>query len=419
MTRLERLAYWLVRRAARRWPEDLAEPMTADWLAELDVLRTRSGVGQMLKFAGSLALSAAVEDEGEEPASRFSQAGSALASAAGVTLLAAALFNGVHLVDGAFGGVTGPALLAAASAVMVVAGARVRAHALRWVVLLGGGLFAFLLAGNQVAVMPFMGWRDIAPAVATWALLSMATTWAASRLVSTGRTCVGALTCAAGGLIAMDLGTIAGSLHAADEVGAGLGWAPAWFALALLPGGTVTFGTYFPNGSTALGNLPAAGQPFHASDILLGNASAMTGPMLLCTVFLTAVVLSPGRHPGLRDVVALVLPVPARQLGAEPQTDPARRSLRTPFVQISAAFFRMRRVDLRTPLGVGAALGALAGCAVLRQLTVVSADGTLHRLLDNSNVFGFGFVADTPGQIVVALLAGLLATSLGQPHRIG
>ncbi|MDT4995277.1 MAG: hypothetical protein QOH97_5169 [Actinoplanes sp.] len=78
MTRLERLAYWLVRRAARRWPEDLAEPMTADWLAELDVLHTQSGVGQMLTFAGSLALSAAVEEEGEEPASRFSQAGRAL-----------------------------------------------------------------------------------------------------------------------------------------------------------------------------------------------------------------------------------------------------------------------------------------------------------------------------------------------------
>jgi hypothetical protein len=378
MTWLERLAYWLVHRAARRWPADLAEIMADDWRAELDILREQSGAWPMLKFAGSLAGSAAVEEEGEEPVSRLTEAGRAVASAAGVTLLAAGLFNGVHQLGRP--GFSGFALLAVACAVMVGAGARAQKHAVRWSVLLGGGLFAFLLAGNQVAVMPFMGWRDIAPATAVWAAGSAVAGWTALRLLAAGRRRLGALTGVTGGLIAVDLGTIAGSVHAASGLGAGLGWAPAWFPLALLPGGTVTFGRYFPDGSTALGSLPAAGQPFHASDILLGNASAMTGPMLLGTAFLTAMVLLPAHRQS------------PRRIG-------------------------FRTIDPQIVYGVGAALAGLAGCAALRQLTTGSADGTLQRLVDNSNVFGFGFVAHPPGQVTVALLAGVLATRLGRPRR--
>jgi hypothetical protein len=73
-------------------------------------------------------------------------------------------------------------------------------------------------------------------------------------------------------------------------------------------------------------------------------------------------------------------------------------------------------LDLRIPLGVGAALGGLAGAELVRR-TDPGADTTLYRLVDNSNVFGFGFLAETPGRVAVALLAGLLAAHLSDTLR--
>jgi hypothetical protein len=113
--------------------------------------------------------------------------------------------------------------------------------------LIGLALFAFLLAGNEVAVMPFMGVLDIAPAVVTWTLGT-----ALVLRVSRGR--FRPLIAAAGALITLELATIAGSWHAIEVLGA----APAWFPLALRPSG---------------------------EDLLLANASTMAGPMLLCSVF--------------------------------------------------------------------------------------------------------------------------------------
>ena len=81
-------------------------------------------------------------------------------SVVALTLLAAALFNAAHLAQGRFGAAAGVVALAAAAAVMVAVAGR---STIRGVVLLGAAGYAFLLAGNQVAVMPFMGWIDIGP----------------------------------------------------------------------------------------------------------------------------------------------------------------------------------------------------------------------------------------------------------------
>jgi hypothetical protein len=107
---MTRLARCLVLAAARRWPPDLAEIMTAEWLAEIEALRVEPGRSplrrqcRVLVFAGSLALSPAVEAEGAEPVGRIESWGRWLAGAAGVTLLAGGLFNGVHAVQHRAGG---------------------------------------------------------------------------------------------------------------------------------------------------------------------------------------------------------------------------------------------------------------------------------------------------------------------------
>jgi hypothetical protein len=163
-------------------------------------------------------------------------AGRAASTAAGVTLLGAALFNGVHVLGH-------PGLLIAAAAVMAAVGSRVR---LPGVTLVGLALFGFLLAGNEVAVMPFMGVLDIAPAVVIWTLGSALSLKAGRRLIA-----------AAGSLVTLALATIAGSWH----------------------------------GAQVLGTSPV---PFTGPDPLPVNAAAMAGPMLLCSVF---VVTSALRHP--------------------------------------------------------------------------------------------------------------------------
>ena len=106
---VDRFARRLVTSAARRWPGDLSEIMADEWQAELDALRAEPELRpsvrawRTLTFAGSLTVCPPVEAEGEEPVSTLDRWGRSLAAAAGVTLLAAALFNGVHAAQDRFG----------------------------------------------------------------------------------------------------------------------------------------------------------------------------------------------------------------------------------------------------------------------------------------------------------------------------
>jgi hypothetical protein len=311
----------------------------------------------MLAFAGSLAVSPAVEPDGAEPVARIEAWARSLAAAVGVTLLAALLFNGVHAVKHEAGAGWAAGALVVAGAVMVAAARRSRAPVLLRTVAVGAALFAFLLAGNRIAVMPYMGWVDILPAVLAWTAGTALTAYAVVRVRRRG---LAPLVAAGGGLATLETATIAGSLHAAASLGVDLGTAAAWFPLTLLPGGAVTFGQTFPGG-------------VHASQLLLGNASAMAGPMLLATVFVLA--------------VALRMPRPASPAGSS------------------------------VPLGVGAAVAALVAAEVIRRVPDGSIGVTLHRLLDNSTIFGFGFVEHTPGRVLVALVAGLLAAQVSVARR--
>jgi hypothetical protein len=370
MNGLDRLARLGLDAAARRWPPDIAGHLRSEWAAELAAIqhdRQLSRVGRAYRtitFAGSLALSPAVEAEGAEPIG-WRERLMPPAAAAGLLLVAAAAFNAVHAA-GHSSGTTSVFALAVAAVTMASLGYRFRGRAVAMTVSMGVTMFAFLMAGNQVAVMPFMGWRDVVPGVAVWTVSTAAAVALARR-----RRVLGVIAA----VLALEGATVAGSLHAGHVLKAGFATAAAWFPLALLPGGVTTFGPYFPDGRAAFGALHGSGPAFHASDILLGNASAMAGPMLLCSVFVLAVALR-----------------------------------RAPF---DAA---VRRHDLRIPMGVAATAGVLVVAEWVRR-----SDGdvgsTLHRLVDNSAVFGFGFLADTPGRIAVALLGGLIAGHFGTARR--
>jgi hypothetical protein len=382
----ERLARALLTATARRWPADLRDDLAHEWQAELDSLTPAS---RKLAFAASLALSPAVEEADEAPVTwpqRTAGWARALAVPAALTLLAAALFNAVHLAQDKFGAVAGGLALIAAAAAMVAVKPQIT---VRRVLLLGAAAYAFLLAGNQVAVMPFMGWIDIGPAVLTWTVLTAATVRLSTRLRSAGRNRLAALTAIAGAVTALDVAAAAGSLHAAAVLGVHAVSAPLWFPLALLPGGIVDFGASFvdggapfAHGTAALGSLQQSGAAFHASDILLGNASAMIGPLTLCSIVVIANLLR--RSPAHREPLA------------EPARDAAGK----------------------VALGVVAGLGGLAIGEALRR-SGGAAELTLHRLADNSAVFGFGFLAHPAGRVAVALLIGLLVAHLRTPSHLG
>ena len=350
---LDRLARAAVTAAARRWPPDLADDLRAAWLAELATL---TGARRKLAFAGSLAVSPAVDEPSW--ASRAAGLGRHAAVAAGVTLLAAALANTARAA-----GPAAPALLLAAVAAMVAAGARVRVP----VALVGGALSAFLWVGNPVPVMPFLGAADIVPAVATWTLGTAITVRAARRRPGHARP-----RAFAGGLTTLVLATAAGSWHAAAVLGVPAWTAPAWFPLALLPGGVLRFGPGVPPGA-AFGPLRTY-EFAHASDILLANAAVTAGPMLLCTALLLA--------------GATVRRVPH---GGRRYAGAADRRCATGDARIREAL-----------AGVVAALAALAVAPLLPGGTTPS------RMLDNATVFGFGFAVHPLGQGALALLVAVL-----------
>jgi hypothetical protein len=333
---VDRVAGVLVGLAARRWPGE----MRREWQAELAVMQNQPA-SRRLRFALSLAVSPV------EVGPRVEAWARSLAGAAGVVLLAGGLVNAARVAQHRAGIVAALGVWVVAGLIVGQIGWRSWASAPARTLAIGAGLFVFLLAGNRVAFMPYMGWRDVLPAVLLWTGLTAFAIRSSPKWAFLGVP------------VALDLATIAGSLRAAGGLGIGLKTAPAWFPLAMLPGGTVTVG------------------PARASELLLANASAMVGPMLLCSIF----VFTLARRPEVAGVPEV------RMLGP---------------------------VDARTVWGVTGAIAALAGGELFRRMPF---GGLEYRLLDNSAVFGFGFLADTKGQVVTALIAGLIATRLGVARR--
>lgn len=364
-----RLAHALLRAAARRWPPDISSDLLREWQAELSVLR--SSRSHILRYAGSLAV--APTADGPSWATRFAT----VATAAGATLLAAALSNAVHA--------TTAILVVPAAFLMALAARRARMSPHAAVLLLTPPLFAFLFIGNAVAVMPFMGFQDVAPATATWALAMLATI----RLRRTPALLLGST-------LSLIAATAAGSLNAAHSLGVSIWSAPLWFPLSLLPAN-------------------AAHTP--ASALLAGNAAVMTTPLLLCTVFVLALAI-PRRIATSRAIPRRATTSPAirgrittsRAIRGRTTTSPAIRGRSVVVLALGEPGSPRRQAML----GATAALTAVAVC----EATLLAAADTTalaNRVLDHSAVFGFGFATHPAGQAVTALLAAALTLRLTEP----
>ncbi|MEV6632328.1 hypothetical protein AB0M54_16425 [Actinoplanes sp. NPDC051470] len=405
-----RLCLLLLAVAARRWPPDIAADLLREWQAELSVLR--SSRFQMLMYAGSLAVAPTADGPS------WSHRTTTVATAAGATLLAATLSNAVHT--------TAPWLILPAAALMAVAATRTRLSPLAATALITPPLFAFLFLGNAVSVMPFMGFQDVAPAIATWSTTLLTTLFLstrraaalpspagsptsrrASRRPATAFRGPGVATLLAGSVISLIAATVAGSLNAAHTLGISPWSAPLWFPLSLLPADTTAFGPVLSPAAL----LPADAAPTHASAVLLGNATVLTAPLLLCTVFVLALAFS-------RRIQAATSTEPqsrastgrastGRATADRASTARARRAVT---IALGPAGSPRRQATL----GGTAALTAVAAC---QATLLAAADPTAlaHRVLDHSAVFGFGFATHPAGLAATALLAAALTLRLTEP----
>jgi hypothetical protein len=264
MGHFDRIAAMSVTRIARRWPADVSDDLARAWLGELAALR--SSPLRVVTFVGGLALAAPVEPPGEPVVTWRDRAGVPLATAAAVVLMTAGLFNLTH---GLVSGAPHLILLVAALGLVGWVGFRSRYRFLT-TPLIGTLMFAFLFAGNGVAVMPFMGWRDIGPAVLTWTA-GTAVALAVARTATTrlARGLVGAI----GSAVALDATAIAGSVHAAGALHVRSADAYFWLPLAL--GG-------------------------HGG-VLIGNLAAIAGPLTLCSAYLLAQTVGEPAAPSHRS----------------------------------------------------------------------------------------------------------------------
>ncbi|MFG1608856.1 hypothetical protein [Actinoplanes sp. NPDC049265] len=442
-----RLSRWLLTVAAGRWPADISADLLREWQAELAVLRDSRF--KMLMYAGSLVVAPTVD--GPSWAQRTTTA----ATAAGATLLAAALSNAVHA--------TAPLLLVPAGFLMALAARRARMSPTTAVSVMAPTLFTFLFLGNPVSVMPFMGLRDVAPAAIAW-LLTMLLALRAPRPFIPVAAALSLLTA-----------TTAGALHAAHALNVSPWSAPLWFPLSLLP--------------------PSP----HLPPLFLGNATAMTTPLLLSTIFVLSLSRpapsAPVATPAFRTNPAgtptfPTTPVATPTFRTNPagtpaafrtnpagtptfRTNPARtnpagttlatarttlataRTVLTAARTVLTAALATARTTLATArtthspaarliinlarsfshrvrihttaitgapgsprrqatLGAAAAILAVVTCELT---TLATADTTAmaHRILNHSAVFGFGFATHPAGQAAVALLAATLTLRLTEP----
>ncbi|HEY7177320.1 MAG TPA: hypothetical protein VH442_20580 [Micromonosporaceae bacterium] len=500
-TNVDRFADSCVRIAAKRWPPELSDAMTDEWRAELAALSADASLTRLAKswraivFAAGLVRIRSVTADGNArlavpwraQSAAFASVGTTAAGVIGVAAASGAAFAAVH--DGyhriephvtmAIGVATGVALVVMAAAAMVGVGVMSSRHwparsanderpgsaasrAIRgWptVAALGAAMYGFLWLGNRVAVMPYMGWRDVAPAVGVWTA-SMAVTLAVARgYASAGARRNAWLAGAVGTIVSVDLAGAFGSLHAAATLGIGWTSAAAWSPLALVPGG-----------SRAL----AGGADGHESAVLLGNASTMVGPLLLCSAFTvayairavapsnvaanqSAVLLRAQRlRIGFAVVIALAVPpavadpqrvtfavfafgwtlafaaaLGSRESALRPPTAIALGVV-PPVAVLGAARIGMTGVYVPALLAVAvlatarwdgharhaAAWIMFCGAAAVLGVPIAAALGApddlvrdaVGRIADNTAVFGFGFVGTAGGRLALAVALGVVAS---------
>lgn len=327
MNTFDRLADALVRRAARRWPADVADSMLREWRAELAAVQTQPQVRpaarawRQLAFALSLACSPTAEPRGsigsesKRIAIAFARAGRQFVLALGVVLLARFVVVGMHDLAGqlvnhnrydlepatwwyvtAYVGadIVGLAIMGLV-AVFVLRRTRMAIRpAVVLIVPLALASYLVHLAGHSGDgygpgdLIPAQG----AAAIGAWALVLLVVVGVGRRLAGAGRRTAAWAVTGLGAFVAADVAAFTASVRAAGTLHIGRGFGLLWLPLSYLPYGFTGIGPLIPAGTTRIGSGSiGSDQPFPALSLLLPLSVEVAVPLLMCSAFVIVAAL--------------------------------------------------------------------------------------------------------------------------------
>jgi hypothetical protein len=417
----DRLTDALVRRAARRWPAEVAESLLREWRAELAVLQTQPHTGtghriwRQVAFASSLAFSpSSVADgrisSGWRQLSQWGRAGQQFALMLGIALATMVVARAMNEI--AFQVLTGnnwralpPRSVQAIGTVaaqllgiviMTIVGAwlsrrsRPALETLRSGSILRAAYFVVPLGVAEYVVhVADAGIEDLyvlqgypfqpqaAVAIGAWTIVMVFSVAASLRLAARGKRVMAWLAAAAGALFAADISGFVAAERAARSLQMGIASGPAWFLRSYLPDGSAGLGAQFPSGLTRSFTLaPPVDYRLHPLYVVVPLAGAIAVPLMLCGGFLVTYVL---RRPAVSTA-----PVTAGPHEGSART-PARRWVR-----------------------IFAGATATAGLAVWASISALPN----YRSLDNFNASAIAYE-----ERVTAILLVTLALMLMAPGR--
>ncbi|HZD99704.1 MAG TPA: hypothetical protein VE132_16255, partial [Micromonosporaceae bacterium] len=341
MNALDRLTDALVRRAARRWPADMADSLLREWRAELATLRARPHISpskriwRQVAFALSLACSPTTEPR-TSLSHGWKRAGTALAGVArqlvlslGVAVLAVFVASGMgdlanqlvtrnryDVEPATWWYVTahvGTDVLGLAIVGLVAVftarrfggavglgppgGAPVIQRSILLVVPLALASYLVYLArhaGNGYGPTFELIRAQGAAAIGAWTIVMIVAVAAGRRMAAARRRTTAWVVTGLGALLATDVAAFLASVRAAGTLHIGRGSGLLWFPLSYLPDGFSGIGPLIPAGTTRIGNGSiGSDRAFPALNLLLPICAEVAVPLLMVSAFVVVF--------GLRD----------------------------------------------------------------------------------------------------------------------
>ena len=348
MKALDRLTDALVRRAARRWPSDVAESLLREWRAELATLQTQPQIGsaatawRQLAFALSLACSPTAEPRGsmgsecKRMAITLARVGRQFVLALGVVVLARFVAVGMRdLADQlvthnrydvepatwwyvtAYAGadIVGLAIMGLV-AMFALRRTRmaVRPAAVLIVPLALASYLVYLAghAGNGYGSSGLIPAQGMA-AIGAWALVLIVAVGIGRRLAAAGRRTAAWAVTGLGAFVAADVAAFTASVRAAGMLHIGRGSGLLWLPLSYLPDGFTGIGPLIPAGTTQIGSSSfGSDQAFPALSLLLPLSVEVAVPLLMCSSFVVVAALRPRPQSVTARDRAVPAPAPHR-----------------------------------------------------------------------------------------------------------
>ena len=464
MKALDRLTDALVRRAARRWPSDVAESLLREWRAELATLQTQPQIGsaatawRQLAFSLSLACSPTAEPRGsmgsecKRMAITLARVGRQFVLALGVVVLARFVAVGMRDLAGqlvthnrydvepatwwyvtAYAGadIVGLAIMGLV-AVFALRRTRmaVRPSAVLIVPLALASYLVYLAgrAGNGYGPSSLIPAQGMA-AIGAWALVLIVAVGIGRRLAVAGRRTAAWAVTGLGAFVAADVAAFTASVRAAGILHIGRGSGLLWLPLSYLPDGFTGIGPLIPAGTTQIGGSSfGSDQAFPALRLLLPLSVEVAVPLLMCSSFVVVAALRP--RPQSVTAGDRAVPVPAPDVAVS-----WRPRLVRPFAVTAAALglavwaattglagtapedtFRSTALQAQFAAALLTVLG-VAMCSVGRELVVLPAVGLLVALLTAGAITartGWTGAGATTALAAVGLVAAAVAWWVGK-----